>query len=99
LKQRFFGELPYMKSLVLAAGLLALGASAASAQYSGGYHRDHHPYAQRHHSVCQDKAIRLHGYEARALRNDGRLDRRERATIDALKRDLDRTCGRYRHRG
>jgi hypothetical protein len=87
-----------MKSLVLAAGLLALGASAASAQYSG-YHRDSHPYAQRHHSVCQEKAIRLHTYEQRALRNDGRLDRRERETIRSLQNDLDRTCGRYRHRG
>lgn len=88
-----------MKSLVVAAGLLALGASTASAQYGGGYHRDHHPYAQRHHSVCQDKAIRLHGYVVRSKRDDGRLDRRERETIRSLERDLDRTCGRYRHRG
>ena len=87
-----------MKSLVLAAGLLALGASTASAQYAP-YARDMHPYAQRHHNVCQMKAMRLHGYEQRALRNDGRLDRRERETIRALQRDLDRTCGRYRHRG
>jgi Spy/CpxP family protein refolding chaperone len=97
-----------MKFLVLAASLLAVGASSASAQYGGGgygggghggWNRDIHPYAQRHHSVCQSKAIRLHQYEDRALRNDGRLDRRERATIEALKNDLDRTCGRHRHRG
>jgi hypothetical protein len=91
-----------MKFLVLAASLLAVGTSSASAQLfggGGGWNRDSHPYAQRHHGVCQSKAIRLHQYENRALRNDGRLDRRERATIEALKNDLDRTCGRFRHRG
>jgi hypothetical protein len=89
-----------MKFLVLAASLLAVGASSASAQYGGGgWNRDSHPYAQRHHGMCQSKAIRLHQYENRALRNDGRLDRRERATIEALKNDLDRTCGRHRHNG
>jgi hypothetical protein len=94
-----------MKYLLLAASLLAVGSTSASAQlfsggggHGGGWHRDHHPYAQRHHGVCQSKAIRLHDYESRALRNDGRLDRRERATLEALRNDLDRTCGRYRHR-
>jgi hypothetical protein len=87
-----------MKYLVLAASLLAVGTTSASAQY-GGWSRDVHPYAQRNHNVCQSKAIRLHDYENRALRNDGRLDRRERATIEALKNDLDRSCGRHRHRG
>lgn len=87
-----------MRSLVLAAGLLALGASAASAQYAP-YHRESHPYAQRHHNVCQMKTMRLHDYERRAQRNDGRLDWRERRTLRDLQRDLDRTCGRYRHRG
>jgi hypothetical protein len=87
-----------MKYVVLAASLLALGASATTAS-AQGWNREHHPYAQRHHGVCQSKAIRLHQYETRALRNDGRLDRRERDTIAALKNDLDRTCGRFRHRG
>jgi hypothetical protein len=86
-----------MKSLIIAAGVIAAGASAASAQYAP-HHRDHHPYHARHHNVCQEKAIRLHDYERRAAR-DGRVDRRERETIHALQRDLDRTCGRYRHRG
>jgi hypothetical protein len=84
-----------MKYLLLAASLLAVGATSASAQ---GWNRENHPYAQRHHGVCQSKAIRLHQYENRAVRNDGRLDRRERATIEALKNDLARTCGGFRHR-
>jgi hypothetical protein len=87
-----------MKYAILAASLLALGASTSTAS-AQGWNREYHPYAQRQHGVCQSKAIRLHDYESRALRNDGRLDRRERATIEALKNDLDRTCGRYRHRG
>ena len=86
-----------MKSLIIAAGLIAAGASAASAQYSG-YSRDIHPYAQRHHATCQEKSIRLHDYERRAAR-DGHIDRHERHVIHELQRDLDRTCGRYRHRG
>jgi hypothetical protein len=85
-----------MKYALLAASLLALGASASTAS-AQGWNRDSHPYAQRNHGVCQSKAIRLNQYENRALRNDGRLDRRERATIESLKNDLDRTCGRYRY--
>lgn len=86
-----------MKSLIIAAGIIAAGAGAASAQYAP-YHRDHHPYAHHHHHSCQEKAHRLHQYERRAAR-DGHIDRHERETIHALHRDLDRTCGRYRHRG
>jgi hypothetical protein len=86
-----------MKTLIAAAALLAVGATTASAQFAP-HHRDHHPYEARHHNVCQQKAIRLHDYERRAAR-DGRIDRRERETIRALERDLDSTCGRYRHRG
>ena len=86
-----------MKTLIAAAALLAIGATTASAQYAP-HRADIHPYAARHHSVCQSKAIRLHDYERRAAR-DGRVDRRERETIRALERDLDSTCGRFRHRG
>jgi hypothetical protein len=86
-----------MKAMIIAAGFIAAGASVASAQYAP-HHRDHHPYHARYHSVCQEKAIRLHDYERRAAR-DGRVDRREREVIHALQRDLDNTCGRYRHRG
>jgi uncharacterized membrane protein YebE (DUF533 family) len=83
-----------MKALIVAAGLLALGASSASAYE--GWNKERHPYAQKHHTVCQDKAERLHRYEARSAR-DGRLSRDELRTIDALKRDLRRTCGGFRH--
>ncbi len=86
-----------MKSLMVAAGILIVGATGASAQYAP-WNQGNHPYARRHHSVCQDKAIRLHQFERRAA-SDGRISPNERQTIFALKRDLDRTCGRYRHRG
>jgi hypothetical protein len=83
-----------MKALIIAAGLLAIGASSASALE--GWNKDRHPYAQKHHSVCQDKAVRLHNYEMRASK-DGRLSWRERRTLEALKRDLKQTCGGFRH--
>lgn len=82
-----------MKALIIAAGLLAIGASSASAY--DGWHKDRHPYAKQHHSVCQDKAERLHKFEARSAR-DGRLSRSELRTIEDLKRDLGRTCGGFR---
>lgn len=90
-----------MKSLILAAGALLIGVTAASAQYYPGppsWARDRHPYAQRHHSVCQEKAFRLNGFERRAGR-DGHFDRREREIMRQLRWDLDRTCGRFRWRG
>ena len=88
-----------MKSIMIAAGLLVVGATAASAQFAvSPWSRSSHPYAERHHATCQDKAFRLHQYEIRSAR-DGRIDRRERMTIEALRSDLDRTCGRFRHRG
>ena len=88
-----------MKSLMIAAGLIVAGATAASAQFaSPPWARAEHPYAERHHASCQEKAFRLHNYERRAAR-DGHIDRRERMTIEALRHDLDRTCGRFRYRG
>ena len=87
-----------MKTLIIAAGVLALGAGTVSAQPYPGWRRDWHPYPQRYHSVCQDKAFRLHNFERRAA-SDGRISYNERQTIFSLKRDLDRTCGRYRWRG
>ena len=83
-----------MKTLIAALGLLAVGASAASAQFAP-HNPGLHPYAPRYHGVCQEKAMRLHNYELRSAR-DGRIDRHERDVIRALERDLDRTCGRYR---
>jgi hypothetical protein len=98
-----------MKNLLIAAGMLAVSASAASAQFGPppfrgpappppGYDRSIHPYEGRHHRVCQEKSFRLHQFERRAA-SDGRLDRRERAIIRDLERDLARTCGGHRHRG
>jgi hypothetical protein len=92
-----------MKSLILAAGLVIAGATAASAQFYPGpsrpeFRRDIHPYEARRHDGCQSKAIRLHDYERRSAR-DGIITREERRTIRALQYDLDRTCGRYRHNG
>jgi hypothetical protein len=57
-----------------------------------------HPYAQRHHRSCHEKSHNLYRYERHAAA-DGHLSPREYRTIDALKRDLDRTCGRHRWRG
>ena len=86
-----------MKYVILAASLLALGASASTAS-AQGWNRDLHPYAQRHHTVCQSKAIRLHDFERRSAR-DGIITQSERRTIRALESDLARTCGGFRHRG
>lgn len=86
-----------MKKLLIAAGLLAIGATTASAQ-APMWRKDLYPYPERHHRMCQDKAHRLWDYERRASA-DGRLSWSERRTIAALRRDLDSTCGRYRWRG
>ena len=54
-----------MKSLLIAGGLLLAGITSASAQYAT-YSRGAFPYAQKYHTVCQEKAHRLHDYEKRA---------------------------------
>jgi hypothetical protein len=98
-----------MKKILTAIGLLAISATAASAQFGPppfrgpappppGYDRGIHRYEPRHHNFCQEKAIRLNQFERRAA-SDGRIDRREREIIRELERDLRRTCGGYRHRG
>ena len=100
------GGIQMMKSLLLATSLVAIGATAASAQFYPGpgrperpeFRRDIYPYEARRHDVCQSKAIRLHDYERRSAR-DGVITWNERRTIRALQRDLDQSCGRYRHRG
>jgi hypothetical protein len=86
-----------MKSLILAGAFVVVGAASASAQFAP-WSSERHPYAQRHHHSCQDKARRLHQYERRSAR-DGRVSASERDVIRALERDLRRTCGGYRHRG
>ena len=87
-----------MKKLIIAAGLLTMLTAAASAQPVPPWEKGRHPYARERHAVCFDKARRLHRFENRAT-SDGRVSRSERAEIGYLKRDLDRTCGRYRWRG
>ena len=97
-----------MKKLALVAGLLACGAVDASAQsitlrfgpqptppiwVPGAF-----PYEVRRHDVCQRKAWRLREYE-RFAAADGRLSWRERRELNALRYDLDRSCGRFRWRG
>jgi hypothetical protein len=86
-----------MKAMIIAAGLIAVGAMTANAQGSS-WSRDRYPYAQRYHAVCQEKAQRLYRFEHRSAR-DGVLTFEERRTISALQRDLDGTCGRFRWRG
>lgn len=94
-----------MKAVLAAVGLIAVTATSASAQFWGGpsyapvpWSRGSHPYAERHHRTCQEKAWRLHGFERRAA-SDGVITPRERAIMRELRWDLDRTCGRFRWRG
>jgi hypothetical protein len=84
-----------MKLLALTAALVTLGAVTASAD---PYERGRFPYQERNHSMCQDKAQRLHRFENRAA-SDGRLDWRERRMIERLRYDLRSTCGGFRWRG
>lgn len=85
-----------MKSLLIAGAAILVSATAASAQFAPW--TPSHPYAQRHHHSCQEKAFRLHQYERRAAR-DGRISHSEREVIRALQHDLNRSCGGFRHRG
>lgn len=97
-----------IKNLVIAAGLMAVGAAEASAQsiqFRIGppppppqWNRDVFPYEQRRHSDCQRKAWRVNQFERYAA-SDGRLSWRERRELDSLRYDLDRSCGRARWRG
>ncbi len=87
-----------MKNLIIATGLLAISATAASAQFAPRpYTPGQHTYERRNHRECEDKAYRLHQFERRAA-SDGRIDRRERAIIAQLERDLRITCGGHRYR-
>ena len=88
-----------MKAIILAASVLAVGATAASAQFAPRpWMKSDFPYAERHHRMCQEKAWRLHSFERRAA-SDGELSWRERRIIRSLRADLDSTCGRFRWRG
>ncbi len=94
-----------MKKLALVAGLLACGAADASAQSltlrfgpqppPPRWERNAFPYEARRHDICQRKAWRLREFE-RFAASDGRLSGRERRELDALRFDLDRSCGRFR---
>ena len=63
----------------------------------GEWNKAGYPYARKHHRVCQEKAIRLWRFE-RSATADHKLTKGEVILVAALKRDLDRTCGRYRYR-
>lgn len=86
-----------MKRILLMASILAAGSTSVYAQYYGEWRRDRHPYAARRHDACQNYARKLHDYEYRA-RADGYITKDERADMRTLRADLDRNCGRYRHR-
>ena len=86
-----------MKRWLLAAGFIAAAVSGATAQYAP-YSRTEFPYAQKYHTVCQEKAHRLFEFEKRAGA-DGRISVSERGTMRSLERDLARTCGGYRFHG
>jgi hypothetical protein len=94
-----------MKSFIVAAGLLVMGATSAVAQFYPAappgpprYDRGVHRYDERFHDVCHRKSFRLHEFERRSAR-DGRITRDEARTIRDLERDLRRTCGGLRYRG
>ena len=84
-----------MKQLIIAAGILAFGSTLASAQV---WTKEAYPYAKKYHSACQVKARDFRAFEVRA-KADGKLTKRERDKMNALQRDLDKTCGRYRMTG
>jgi len=84
-----------IRTAILAGAVIV--ASVASASARDAWVEGRYPYARHHHSVCQDKAARLHAFERRAA-SDGRITRREREIMHDLQRDLDRTCGGFRRR-
>jgi len=88
-----------MKKLILAACLVAAGATTAAADYRGWNHNDH-PYEERHHAFCQEKAERLHRleFEFREAREHGREGDHLRHEIHELEHNLNETCGGYRWR-
>jgi hypothetical protein len=91
-------ETSSMKKIILAAALVVVGATSASAQFARSpWRQGEHPYAERRHKACQDKAWRLREFDRRAAA-DGRVSPRERRIHDALRADLDRTCGGFRWR-
>lgn len=95
-----------MKSLVLAAGLLVLGASTASAQYWGErQYRDYDGlrYRESYRSSnpyrgCEPEASRVHRYYYRAQRYDGRIDPGEQEVLRQLQRDFDRCRASFERR-
>ena len=97
----------HMKKLILAAALLALGATQVSAQYGGpppgppgppGRYAPQPPHREpdwRHaqsRGWCEEKARRLHDFESRMTR-DGRVSRDERRIAENLREDLRHSCG------
>ncbi len=96
-----------MKKLALVAGLIAVGTAGASAQSINlrfgpqppppTWSKGAYPYEVRRHDNCQRKAWRLREYE-RYASSDGRISGRERRELEALRYELDRSCGKFRWR-
>ena len=85
-----------LKTTILAVGLLAAGITAASAQ-AYQYKPGAFPYDERHHAVCQKKAVQLNGLEHRG-KGAAPLTAHDVRTVTLLKKDLDRGCGGYRRK-
>lgn len=86
-----------MKLLIAAVGFLTLGVSAASAQYAyRPYLRSEHPYEERHHSFCQERARQVYAMER--VIAEGRSDHKFRERFSSLATDMRARCGRYRYR-
>jgi hypothetical protein len=83
-----------MKTLLIAAGLLTIGTTFASAQE---WRRDQYPYAREHHEFCQRRARELWGIE-RDIR-EHRAGMRERETARIIEGELAARCGGWRWRG
>lgn len=84
-----------MKSLITAAALLAVGATAASAQFRP-YDRREFRYEERHHDFCQQAGREF--FELQRLDRQGRSSHNTRVREIRLKQELDARCRGFRHR-
>ena len=76
-----------MKYILIAAGVLALGTSAVSAQ------RMERMDERRGMGRCNEARAEIRDFERRAMR-DGRMSQGERARLGQLRRQADRACRR-----
>jgi hypothetical protein len=83
-----------MKSLLIAAGVLALGITTASAE------EWHFPYKREHHEHCQALGHRLHELERDLGHAEHEHRRHEiKEQIEHTAHELDHDCGGWRWRG